>query len=65
MSGWRRCDRCRKVRTTEEFDGDATTCTVVAVDSNDRVMRPAIMWMDVRAAEQAERIGQSTNQARK
>ena len=28
MSGWRRCDTCRKVRTTEEFDGDATTCTV-------------------------------------
>ena len=28
MSGWRRCDRCRKVRTTDEFDGDATTCTV-------------------------------------
>jgi len=28
VSGWRRCDRCRKVRTTEEFDGEATTCTV-------------------------------------
>ena len=28
MSGWRRCDRCRKVRTTDEFDGEATTCTV-------------------------------------
>ena len=28
MSGWRRCDRCRKVRSTDEFDGDATTCTV-------------------------------------
>ena len=28
MSGWRRCDTCRKVRTTEEFDGDAPTCTV-------------------------------------
>ena len=28
MSGWRRCDRCRKVRTTEKFDGEATTCTV-------------------------------------
>ena len=28
MSGWRRCDRCRKVRTTEEFDGEATTCNV-------------------------------------
>ena len=27
MSGWRRCDRCRKVRATDEFDGDATTCT--------------------------------------
>src|SRR3954470_4952820 len=33
---------------------DATTCTVVAVDSNDKVIRPAIMWMDVRAADQAE-----------
>ena len=28
MSGWRRCDRCRKVRSTDEFDGDATTCNV-------------------------------------
>ncbi len=28
MSGWRRCDRCRKVRTADEFDGDATTCNV-------------------------------------
>ena len=28
VSGWRRCDRCRKVRSTDEFDGDATTCTV-------------------------------------
>lgn len=26
---------------------DATTCTVVALDSSDRVLRPAIMWMDV------------------
>ena len=28
MSGWRRCDRCRKVRSTDEFDGAALTCTV-------------------------------------
>ena len=28
MSGWRRCDRCRKVRSTDEFDGEATTCAV-------------------------------------
>ena len=28
MSGWRKCDTCRKVRTTDEFDAEATTCTV-------------------------------------
>lgn len=27
MSGWRRCDTCRKVRPADDFDGDATTCT--------------------------------------
>ena len=27
MSGWRRCERCRKVKTSEEYDGEATTCT--------------------------------------
>ncbi len=27
MSGWRRCDTCRKVRPAAEFEGDATTCT--------------------------------------
>lgn len=26
VSGWRKCDTCRKVRTTEEFEGDAATC---------------------------------------
>ena len=26
MSGWRRCDTCRKVRSADDFDGDATTC---------------------------------------
>jgi FGGY-family pentulose kinase len=44
---------------------DATTCTVVALDGQGRPMRDAIMWMDVRASDQAERIGQSTNPARK
>ena len=28
MSGWRRCDTCRKVRPTDEYDGEATTCNV-------------------------------------
>ena len=26
MSGWRRCDRCRRVLATTEFDGESTTC---------------------------------------
>ncbi len=26
MSGWRRCDTCRKVRPADDFDGDAATC---------------------------------------
>ena len=26
MSGWRRCDKCRKVKPADDFDGDATTC---------------------------------------
>ena len=28
MSSWRKCDTCRKVRRTDEFEGDATTCQV-------------------------------------
>jgi FGGY-family pentulose kinase len=44
---------------------DATTMTMVAVDDAGRVLRPAIMWMDVRAVDQARRIGESTNPARK
>ena len=27
MSGWRRCDKCRKVKPATDFDGAATTCT--------------------------------------
>jgi hypothetical protein len=26
VSGWRRCDSCRKVKPSNDFDGDATTC---------------------------------------
>ncbi len=44
---------------------DATTCTVVALDDADRPLRPAIMWMDVRAGEQARRIAQSEHPARR
>jgi len=44
---------------------DATTCTVVAVDEQNRVLRPAIMWMDVRAADQARRIAETGDPALK
>jgi FGGY-family pentulose kinase len=44
---------------------DATTCTVVALDASGQHLRPAIMWMDVRAADQARRIGESDHPARK
>ncbi len=35
---------------------DATSCTVVSLDANDNVLRPALLWMDVRAIDQAERV---------
>jgi len=35
---------------------DATSCTVVFLDENDEITRPAILWMDVRSVRQAEAI---------
>lgn len=35
---------------------DGTTSTVVIMDGNNSIVRPPILWMDVRAAEQANRI---------
>ncbi len=52
----------------EEIAGvsvDATTCTVVALDERDRVLRPAILWMDVRASEQARRVQETKDPALK
>ncbi len=43
----------------EEIAGlstDATTCTVVAMDRQNKVLRPALLWMDVRASDQAEKV---------
>lgn len=44
---------------------DATTMTVVAMDRHGKEMRPAIMWMDVRATEQAARAENSDSVARR
>ena len=52
----------------EEIAGistDSTSSTVVALDQQDRHLRPAIMWMDVRASDQADRIGKTGDPALK
>src|ERR671937_2647224 len=52
----------------EEIAGislDATSSTVMGVDSQGRHLQPAIMWMDVRASDQARRIEESGHPALK
>ncbi|WP_119071032.1 FGGY-family carbohydrate kinase [Rubrobacter indicoceani] len=52
----------------EEISGiavDTTGCTVLAMDGKDRHLRPAIMWMDVRASDQAQRISETGDAALK
>jgi sugar (pentulose or hexulose) kinase len=44
---------------------DTTCCTVVALDSHGQPLRNAILWMDMRAAEQAKRIAAVEDPARK
>jgi len=44
---------------------DCTSCTVVAADREGHPLRPAILWMDVRAAEQARRIAATQDPALK
>lgn len=44
---------------------DCTSCTVVALDERFQPLRPAIIWMDVRAADQARRIAASGHPALK
>ncbi len=44
---------------------DATTCTVVALDRQNRVLRPALLWMDVRASDQAVRVQETGDPALK
>jgi len=35
---------------------DTTCCSVVALDADGRALRPALIWMDVRAAEEAKAV---------
>lgn len=42
---------------------DATTCTLVPVNANGEALRRALLWMDVRATDQAARIFRSGHDA--
>ncbi len=42
---------------------DATTCTLIPVDAKFRHLRRAFLWMDVRAADQANRIHRTEHPA--
>lgn len=42
-----------------------TSCTVVLSDADGRPLRPALIWMDVRAASQARRIAETADPALK
>jgi FGGY-family pentulose kinase len=44
---------------------DGTSATVVAADANDQPLRPALLWMDVRSSDQAERIANTAHPALK
>ncbi|MCL4535696.1 MAG: FGGY family carbohydrate kinase [Bacteroidetes bacterium] len=44
---------------------DCTSCTVVFMDEDFNPLRPAIIWMDVRAAQQARRIAETGHPALK
>ncbi len=44
---------------------DATSATVVAVDDDGRHLRPAILWMDVRATEEAKQVEETGHAALK
>jgi FGGY-family pentulose kinase len=47
------------------ISADATSATVLALDRQGRPLRPAIMWMDVRASDQARRIQETGHPALK
>ncbi|AHY48306.1 Ribulose kinase (plasmid) [Rubrobacter radiotolerans] len=44
---------------------DFTSCTVLAVDEDGRHLRPALLWMDVRASDQARRLAETADPALK
>lgn len=45
------------------ISADATTCTLIPIKASGEALRRALLWMDVRATEQAERIFRSGHDA--
>src|SRR5262249_39145330 len=44
------------------LSADATTCTLIPLDAKGQVLRKSLLWMDVRATEQAARIFETDNE---
>lgn len=58
-------DSCINPKDIIGISADTTSCTVLLVDENMNPIRPAIMWMDVRASQQAKRITETKHPALK
>lgn len=52
VSGWRRCDSCRKVKAVDEYDGDGAICT--ACKSGPPPRKKAVATVSRRVAPTAE-----------
>lgn len=50
MSGWRKCDTCRKVRPVEEFDDGSATCRTCASSPARRRASPVAVTRSPTAA---------------
>ncbi len=61
----RRCmaDAAIRPEDVAGISADGTTCTLLPLDGSDRPLGPALLWMDVRAAEQARRITETGHAA--
>jgi FGGY-family pentulose kinase len=58
VSTVRRCVETERVNPSEivALSLDNASCTVVTIDDKGEPLRPALIWMDVRAHDQAERV---------
>jgi FGGY-family pentulose kinase len=67
ISSTQRCLRDSGVAPSEikGIGMDATSATIVSLDAKGNALRPAIMWMDVRATAQAARAEKSESKARR